>query len=141
MRMTMVMACARRCRHSRIMKRIVRRRDPLRLRWFPAVPGGRWWAAAAVAGVLAATVSSAVAQPSPAPAATAPPVPTWRVSATNVMRLESWRYFEPRPGGGDPRDFVAGEGERDPGTVIREKAKHWNDRISASRTPVAGGPR
>ena len=57
---------------------------------------------AAVAGMLTATVSTAGAQPSPAPAATAPPTPTWRVSATNVMRLESWRYFEPRPGGGDP---------------------------------------
>ena len=49
-----------------------------------------------------AAVSTASAQPPPAPAATAPATPTWRVSATNVMRLESWRYFEPRPGGGDP---------------------------------------
>ncbi len=49
-----------------------------------------------------ATVSTAGAQPSAAPAAAAPAVPTWRVSAANVMRLESWRYFEPRPGGGDP---------------------------------------
>ncbi|MBM3770700.1 MAG: hypothetical protein FJW27_05320 [Acidimicrobiia bacterium] len=29
-------------------------------------------------------------------------VPTWRVSAVNLIRAESWRYFEPRPGGGDP---------------------------------------
>jgi hypothetical protein len=62
----------------------------------------RRWVTAAVAGLLTATVSTAGAQPSPAPAAAAPSVPTWRVSATNVMRLESWRYFEPRPGGGDP---------------------------------------
>ena len=84
------------------MARMVRRRDTLLRHWFPQVPGRRWCAAAAAAGVLTVTVSTAVAQPSPAPAATAPPTPTWRVSATNVMRLESWRYFEPRPGGGDP---------------------------------------
>lgn len=100
--MTMIMADARRCRHSRVMARMVRRRDTLLRHWFPRVPCRRWCAAAAAAGVLTVTVSTAVAQPSPAPAATAPPTPTWRVSATNVMRLESWRYFEPRPGGGDP---------------------------------------
>lgn len=26
----------------------------------------------------------------------------WRVSAVNLVRAESWRYFEPQPGGGDP---------------------------------------
>jgi hypothetical protein len=30
------------------------------------------------------------------------PTSTWQVSAVNVMRLESWRFFEPQPGGGDP---------------------------------------
>jgi hypothetical protein len=32
-----------------------------------------------------------------APAGTA-----WRVSAVNVTRVESWRFFEPQPGNGDP---------------------------------------
>jgi hypothetical protein len=36
-----------------------------------------------------------------APAAAAP-IPTWRASAVNVTRFESWRFFEPRAGGGDP---------------------------------------
>ncbi|MGE3958474.1 MAG: alginate export family protein [Vicinamibacterales bacterium] len=85
------------------MSRAVRFPDLLCL---PCLPARRraWrrWVTAAVAGMLTATVSTAGAQPSPAPAATAPPTPTWRASATNVMRLESWRYFEPRPGGGDP---------------------------------------
>jgi hypothetical protein len=50
-------------------------------------------------GIVAGTVAAmpAAAQPS-APA----PSPTWRVSAVNVARLESWRFFDPRPGGGDP---------------------------------------
>lgn len=33
------------------------------------------------------------------------PPPTWRLSATNMTRLEAWRFFEPRPGGGDP-DYI-----------------------------------
>lgn len=36
------------------------------------------------------------------PAAAPAPTPVWRLSAVNVARLESWRYFEPRPGGGEP---------------------------------------
>jgi hypothetical protein len=31
-----------------------------------------------------------------------PPAATWSVSAVNLTRFESWRYFEPPPGGGDP---------------------------------------
>lgn len=48
---------------------------------------------------------AAVAQQggSPAPAA-----PTWRWSVADLTRLEAWRYFEPRAGGGDPAyTFVA----------------------------------
>ena len=45
--------------------------------------------------------SGAVAQ-AQAPAPAAPSAPAWRVSAVNTMRLESWRFFEPRPGGGEP---------------------------------------
>lgn len=44
--------------------------------------------------------STGLAQPSASSAPSS--VPTWRVSAVNVIRAESWRYFEPRPGGGDP---------------------------------------
>jgi hypothetical protein len=50
---------------------------------------------------LAVAATPAGAQPaSPAPPPSPPP--TWRASALNVMRWESWRFFEPRAGGGDP---------------------------------------
>ena len=43
--------------------------------------------------------------------AQAPPTPPpsgWRASVVNLARVESWSYFEPRPGGGDPDyTFVA----------------------------------
>jgi hypothetical protein len=32
----------------------------------------------------------------------AQPAATWSVAAVNLTRLESWRYFEPPPGGGEP---------------------------------------
>jgi hypothetical protein len=32
----------------------------------------------------------------------AQPAATWSVSAVNLTRVESWRYFEPPPGGGEP---------------------------------------
>jgi hypothetical protein len=32
----------------------------------------------------------------------APPAATWHISATNLTRIESWRFFEPQPAGGDP---------------------------------------
>ena len=45
--------------------------------------------------------------PSPVAPAAAAPIPRWRLSAVNTTRFESWRYFDPRPGGGDPDyDFV-----------------------------------
>ena len=31
-----------------------------------------------------------------------PPAAAWSVSAVNLTRFESWRYFEPPPGGGEP---------------------------------------
>lgn len=63
----------------------------------------RWRRACRIATIVAAwlvCVSPGFAQPP----ATSPPssVSTWRVSAVNLIRAESWRYFEPRPGGGDP---------------------------------------
>jgi hypothetical protein len=30
------------------------------------------------------------------------PTATWQVTAANLTRIESWRFFEPPPGGGDP---------------------------------------
>lgn len=66
-----------------------------------AMSGARWaLRLLALTVVLSVRTSMAVAQPQPA--TTTPPTPTWRVSGVNVMRLESWRYFEPRPGGGNP---------------------------------------
>jgi hypothetical protein len=50
--------------------------------------------------LLAPLPIPAAAQPA-APGAAAP-APTWRLSAVNVTRLESWRFFDPRPGGGEP---------------------------------------
>ena len=34
-----------------------------------------------------------------------PPAATWSVSAVNLTRFESWRFFEPPPGGGEPGDY------------------------------------
>jgi hypothetical protein len=48
---------------------------------------------------LALTASAGMAQVAAPPP---PPGPTWQVAAVNVLRVESWRFFEPRPGGGDP---------------------------------------
>ena len=56
----------------------------------------------AASSALAVALAASPVLAQPAPATQAPPVPTWRVSAANTMRLESWRYFDPRPGGGDP---------------------------------------
>ncbi|MEZ5475913.1 MAG: hypothetical protein R3E72_13055, partial [Steroidobacteraceae bacterium] len=64
----------------------VERRRALVLATFLAVAGAGTPAAAQPAG-------GAVAPPPP---------PTWRMSAVNLTRLESWRFFDPRPGGGDP---------------------------------------
>jgi hypothetical protein len=52
---------------------------------------------------VAQAAPTAPAQP---PAATDQ---TWRWSAVNVLRVESWRFFEPRPGGGDPEYAFLGD--------------------------------
>ncbi len=54
------------------------------------------------AGAIAHAQAPAPAASSPASSPAPSPVPTWRLSAINTLRAESWRYFEPRPGGGDP---------------------------------------
>ena len=58
-------------------------------------------AALAVVATVLSAVDAARAQPAAPPPASAPPA-TWRASATLLTRVETWRYFEPRPGGGDP---------------------------------------
>ena len=54
-----------------------------------------------------AAPSAARAQAQP-PSSPAPIQPSVRWSVTNTTRVESWRFFHPPPGGGDPDyDFVA----------------------------------
>ncbi|MCC7125587.1 MAG: alginate export family protein [Acidobacteria bacterium] len=52
---------------------------------------------------------SAPAQAQTAAPPASAPVPTWRLSAFNTLRLESWRFFDPRPGGGDPDALFLGD--------------------------------
>ena len=59
---------------------------------------------ALVTAVLSAGPTTAPAQPA-APVPAPPPPSAWRISGINLLRLESWRFFEPRPGGGD-RDYA-----------------------------------
>lgn len=59
--------------------------------------------------VLATVVGVQAQPPSGSPPAAQAPPPTWRISAVNTLRLESWRYFEPRPGGGDPESAFVGD--------------------------------
>lgn len=58
---------------------------------------------------LAATFApaTALAQP-PSPPPTPPAQPAWTFTVQDVLRVESWRFFEPRPGGGDPDYAFAG---------------------------------
>ncbi len=53
---------------------------------------------------IAALASSAVAhaQQPAAPASPPAPPPRLRLQVRNTTRVEAWRYFEPRPGGGNP---------------------------------------
>ena len=55
-----------------------------------------------------AIVASAAAQTAPATQGAAAPAPSTTFFARNWTRSETWRFFEPRPGGGDPDySFVA----------------------------------
>ncbi len=54
----------------------------------------------------AAAPRSASAQTAPAPAA--PPRASWTLSAVNLTRVESWKFFEPPPSGGNPDYTFAG---------------------------------
>lgn len=67
-----------------------------------ALETGRRWADRVVSLTILWSMSASVGSAQPSPSPSPPPIPPWRVSAVNVIRAESWRYFEPRPGGGDP---------------------------------------
>lgn len=65
------------------------------------------------AALAAAEVRTADAQTAPAPTATQAPQPglaspTWTFAVRDTFRVESWRFFEPRPGGGNPDYTFAG---------------------------------
>ena len=64
---------------------------------------------ALIVSLLTISGPQAGAQTSTASTPAPPPVPTWQLSAINVARAESWRYFEPRPGGGDPDYAYVGD--------------------------------
>jgi hypothetical protein len=65
--------------------------------------------------LLTALLSTGIAMPAvviagqaPATAATRDSAPNWRWSVNNLTRVESWHFFEPRPGGGDPESIFVG---------------------------------
>lgn len=67
----------------------------------------------ATAASLLATPALAAGQPLPPAAAAAQPARTgqaaaWTVTIADTFRLETWRFFEPPPGGGDPDYTFAG---------------------------------
>jgi hypothetical protein len=67
----------------------------------PSAPGRRRraWAcrSALCASVLFGAIGDAGAQ-----VAAPPTAATWGASVTNLLRVETWRFFEPPPSGGDP---------------------------------------
>jgi hypothetical protein len=56
---------------------------------------GRWTLVLGLIGLVAGRAYAGQTTPTP-------PAATWSGSAVNLTRFESWRYFEPPPGGGDP---------------------------------------
>ena len=46
--------------------------------------------------------------PAPAPGSQPPAQPAWTFTVRDMFRGESWRFFEPQPGGGDPDYTFAG---------------------------------
>ena len=71
----------------------------------PAAAVPRRARTAAMALGRAVTAVAGLAAAEQAPAADAAPAPTWQASIANLTRVESWRFFEPAPTGGDP-DYV-----------------------------------
>jgi hypothetical protein len=70
----------------------------------PAAPG-LGLARAALVALVGASLGAGVAEAGQMPAPAVTPAPTWQASITNLTRVESWRFFEPPPTGGDP-DYV-----------------------------------
>lgn len=97
------------------------------------------WALAVPVATSLAQVPTPPALPVPtvaAPAAAAP-IPAWRLSAINTLRVESWRYFDPRPGGGEPDyDYL--------GNRLRvDVRRHWSKvdfTLAAQYVGMAGLP-
>jgi hypothetical protein len=69
---------------------------------------GRGLVGAVVAAGLAAAASNASAQTSAPPAAVPSSPSPWTLTVRDLTRVESWRFFEPRPGGGDSDYTFAG---------------------------------
>jgi hypothetical protein len=79
----------------------------------------RGWHAGAVRLVLSAAVVSGAAANVSAQSTGKPAAPTWDASVTNLVRVETWRFFEPPPGGGDPDYSFLGDRLR------IEARRHW----------------
>ena len=118
--------------------------DPTRRRAVPSPPVpaaarvARVALVALVAMLLGGSGRPAAAQsPPPAQPAARAAQPTWQASGVNVMRLESWRYFEPNPGGGDPDYTFLGDRLR------FDVRGHWPSvdvNVSAQYVGMAGLP-
>jgi hypothetical protein len=65
------------------------------------------------------------------------PAATWHVSATNVTRIESWRFFEPQPGGGDPDNTFLGNRLR---VAARWRSSHIEVNVAAQFVGFVGLP-
>ena len=71
--------------------------------WASSRPGGIRSAVLALTAAIVSMVpaSGALAQTATPPAQAQAPS-AWRVTVSNLTRVESWRFFEPAPAGGDP---------------------------------------
>jgi hypothetical protein len=90
------------------------------------------------AAVLVCAVAVAVSTPvAVAQTVPPPPAPTWQVAAVNVLRAESWRFFEPRPGGGDPDYAFLGDRLR---LDLRGRWRRVELTVAAQYVAMAGLP-
>jgi hypothetical protein len=89
-----------------------------------------------VALITFATVGPVSAQ-TPPPAGS-PPSSSWSLLAQDTFRLESWRFFEPRPGGGDP-DYAFGANRLL--LQARYVAPRFDVRLAAQHVTLLGLPR
>jgi len=71
----------------------------------PAATPGCGLARAALVALVGVSLAAGIVEAGQTPAPAAAPAPTWQASIANLTRVESWRFFEPPPTGGDP-DYV-----------------------------------